>query len=129
MTQKEKQTFSWKARAQSFVYAWDGFKALMRTEHNAYIHLVAAVMVLIAGFVLNISRMEFMILVIVISMVIVAEIFNTALEKAMDFISLEIHPQIKLVKDLASAAVSLAALAAIIVGGIIFIPKLLHFFN
>ena len=54
-----------------------------------------------------------------------AELFNSAIEKAMDFISTEKHPQIKLVKDLAAAAVLITALAAVIVGGIIFIPKFL----
>ena len=123
--QKEKERFSWKARAKSFVYAWDGIKALIRTEHNTYIHLALAAVVIALGFLLGISRMEFLILIVVISMVIVAEVFNTAIEKAMDFISLEKHPQIKLVKDLASAAVLLAAFAAVVVGCIIFIPKLL----
>ena len=123
--QKEKETFSWKARAKSFVYAWDGIKALMRTEHNTYIHIASAVITVALGFVFNISRVEFLILIVVISMVIVAEVFNTAIEKTMDFISVERHPQIKLVKDLASAAVLLAAFAAVVVGGIIFIPKLL----
>jgi len=123
--QKEKQTFSWKARAKSFVYAWDGIKALLRTEHNTYIHLASAFIVITLGILLHISRTEFLILIVVISMVIVAEVFNTAIEKTMDFISLEKHPQIKLVKDLASAAVLLAAFAAVIVGCIIFIPKLL----
>lgn len=126
--QKEKQTFSWKARAKSFVYAWDGIKALLRTEHNTYIHLASAALVVVLGLALNISRIEFLILIVVISMVIVAEVFNTAIEKTMDFISLEKHPQIKLVKDLASAAVLLAAIAAVVVGGIIFIPKLLRLF-
>lgn len=122
--QKEKERFSWKARAKSFVYAWDGIKALMRTEHNTYIHLALAVIVIALGFALGISRVEFLLLIVVISMVIVAEVFNTAIEKTMDFISVENHPQIKLVKDLASAAVLLAAFAAVIVGCIIFIPKL-----
>ena len=57
-------------------------------------------------------------------MVWTAEIFNTAIEKTMDFISREKHPQIKLVKDLAAAAVLITAVSAIIVGAIIFIPKL-----
>lgn len=126
--QKEKETFSWKARAKSFVYAWDGIKALMRTEHNTYIHLALAVIVIALGFALGISRVEFLLLIVVISMVIVAEVFNTAIEKTMDFISVEKHPQIKLVKDLASAAVLLAAFAAVVVGCIIFIPKLLLLF-
>ena len=58
------------------------------------------------------------------AMVWMAELFNTAIEKTMDFISKEAHPQIKLVKDLAAAAVLIAAIAAVLVGALIFIPKL-----
>lgn len=117
--------FSIQDRLKSFTYSWDGIKALLRTEHNTYIHLVCMVLAFALGFVLRISRIEFMVLVVVVFMVLVAEVFNTAIEKTMDFISLEKHPQIKLVKDLASAAVLLTAVGAVIVGLLIFVPKLL----
>ena len=119
-----KKPFSWSARAKSFTYSWDGLKALMQTEHNAHIHLACSVAVVIAGFLFRINLTEAMALVISMGMVWTAEIFNTAIEKAMDFISTEKHPQIGLVKDLASAAVLVAAIAAFIVGCLVFIPKL-----
>ena len=115
-----KKPFSWSARAKSFTYSWDGLKALMQTEHNAHIHLACSVAVVIAGFLFRINLTEAMALVISMGMVWTAEIFNTA----MDFISTEKHPQIGLVKDLASAAVLVAAIAAFIVGCLVFIPKL-----
>ena len=121
-----RKKFSVRERIKSFTYAGDGFKALLRTEHNAYIHLVLAVASVVLGFVMQISRLEFLILIVVIAMVLVAEIFNTAIEKTMDFISNEKHPQIKLVKDLAAAAVLLSAVAAVVVGCLIFIPRLLQ---
>ena len=120
----EQRKFSWKERGNSFTYAWDGIKAVLRTEHNTWIHLALTVVALALGFVLKISAGEFMGLIIVTTMVWTAEIFNTAIEKTMDFISKEKHPQIKLVKDLAAAAVLITALSAIVVGAIIFIPKL-----
>ena len=119
-----KKPFSWPARFTSFTYAWAGIKAVLRTEHNALIHLALTVAVLLAAFFFRISLQEGMALVIVMAMVWTAEIFNTALEKAMDFISEEKHPQIGLVKDLAAAAVLVTAAAAFIVGCLVFIPKL-----
>lgn len=120
----EQRKFSWKERGNSFTYAWDGIKAVLQTEHNTWIHLTLTGVALALGFILNISAGEFMGLIIVMTMVWTAEIFNTAIEKTMDFISKEKHPQIKLVKDLAAAAVLITAISAIVVGAIIFIPKL-----
>jgi diacylglycerol kinase len=121
----ERRRFSWKERGNSFTYAWAGIKAVFRTEHNTWIHLALTVVVIISGLVLKISRGEFLALIIVMTMVWTAEIFNTAIEKTMDFISKEKHPQIKLVKDLAAAAVLITALSAVIIGALIFIPKFL----
>ena len=121
----EKKKFSWKERGNSFTYAWAGIKAVFRTEHNTWIHLGLTVAAMLLGFWLHISRGEFLVLIVIMTMVWTAEIFNTAIEKTMDFISTERHPQIKLVKDLAAAAVLLTALAALVVGALIFIPKLI----
>lgn len=120
----EQRRFSWKERGNSFTYAWDGIKAVFRTEHNTWIHMALTVAALVLGWVLHVSRGEWIALLIVMTMVWVAEIFNTAIEKTMDFISTQKHPQIKLVKDLAAAAVLLAALCALVTGAIIFIPKI-----
>ena len=119
----ERRRFSWKERGNSFTYAWAGIKAVFRTEHNTWIHLALTAAAIVLGLVLKIGRGELLALIIVMTMVWTAEIFNTAIEKTMDFISREKHPQIKLVKDLAAAAVLITALSAVIVGAIIFIPK------
>jgi diacylglycerol kinase len=116
--------FSWRVRAKSFSYAWAGIRSLLKTEHNSRLHLAFTIIALLLGVLLKISRFEFITLIIVIALVWICEIFNTCVEKTMDFISLEQHPQIKLVKDLAAAAVLIMAMAALIVGGLIFIPKL-----
>jgi len=123
----ERKKFSWPERRKSFGYAWDGLKALLQTEHNSRIHLVLTLTAIATALLLRISRMEMIILIIVMATVWVAEIFNTALEKAMDFMSQERHPQIKLVKDLAAAAVLITAITAVIVGCLIFIPKMLQY--
>lgn len=117
--------FSWTARLKSFSYAGDGFRALFRTEHNAWIHFAFTLAALVAGIVLRISREEWLALIIAFGLVWMAEIFNTCLEKVMDFLTEERHPQIKIIKDLAAAAVLTAAIVAFVVGLIIFIPKVL----
>ncbi len=122
MTRKK---FSWKERSNSFGYAWQGIIAFFRTGHNSWIHIGVAGAVIIAAIVLNVSRIEAVMLVLTIAFVFVTEIVNTAIEKTMDFISTEKHPQIGIVKDLAAAAVLISAVAAVIIGTIIFLPKLL----
>jgi diacylglycerol kinase len=117
--------FSWKARLKSFSYAGDGFRALFRTEHNSWIHFSLTLAALVAGGVLRISRVEWMALVIAFGLVWMAEIFNTCLEKVMDFLTGELHPQVKIIKDLAAAAVLTAAIVAFVVGLLIFIPRIL----
>lgn len=124
MTRKK---FSWRERGNSFGFAYQGLKALFRTEHNAWIHGGLTVVALLLGLLLQISKTEWALLIIVMAMVFVTEIINTALEKTMDFISLEKHPQIKLVKDLAAAAVLITAVAALTIGAIIFLPKILYY--
>lgn len=117
--------FSWKARFKSFLYAWSGFKALMKTEHNAWIHLGATIAVIFLSIEFSISSTEAIALIIVAALVWMAELFNTAIEKSIDFISTELHPQIKMIKDLSAAAVLVTSIAAALVGFIIFIPKIL----
>lgn len=119
-----RKPFSWKERYNSFGYAWQGIKALFRTEHNAWIHTAIAIAVVIAAILLKVSSTEAIVLVSATAFVFVTEILNTAIEKLADFISLQKHPQIGLVKDLAAAAVLIAAIAAVVIGAIIFIPKL-----
>ncbi|MEO6069027.1 MAG: diacylglycerol kinase family protein [Chitinophagaceae bacterium] len=118
--------FSWRSRATSFGYAWEGIRQFLKTEHNARIHLGITIAVVALSFFLHISGYEAIALVIVIALVWITELLNTAMEKAMDFIAAEKHPQIKWVKDLAAAAVLVAAFAAVVVGCIVFIPKILY---
>ena len=120
------KTFSLKERGASFRYAYHGLVALFRTEHNAWIHAGLTAAALLLSVYFRIEKTEWMMLIFAATIVWVTEIINTALEKTMDFISIEKHPQIKLVKDLAAAAVLLSAVAAFLIGTFIFLPKLIN---
>lgn len=118
--------FSWRERGNSFGFAWQGLKALFRTEHNAWIHAGLTAVVVLLSLLFGVSRTEAALLVLTTGVVWAAEIFNTAVEKLCDHLSTERHPQIKLIKDLAAAAVLVSAIAALLVGGLIFLPKILR---
>lgn len=117
--------FTFRKRLRSFRYAFNGICLLITKEHNAWIHCFAAVCVVIAGFLLEISKMEWIACVIVIGAVLAAEAVNSAVEALADFVSPEYSDAIKRTKDLAAGAVLLMAIAAAVVGGIIFFPKLI----
>ncbi|NDV70351.1 diacylglycerol kinase family protein [Dysgonomonas sp. 25] len=121
----DKKPFSVKARLQSFKYAFNGLKILLGAEHNARIHLVVAVIACLMGWFLDISAMEWLVILILIGLVIAMEIVNSCIEYICNFISPAIDDRIKIIKDLASAAVLIVAIIAVICGFIIFLPKLL----
>ncbi|MEH6552038.1 MAG: diacylglycerol kinase family protein [Pseudomonadales bacterium] len=117
-----KQAFSPKLRIKSIGHALAGVLELMQSQPNAQLHLLATVLVAIAGFVTGINRLEWLSLVIVIAMVWAAEAFNTALEVLCDKVEPEHSPAIKTVKDLAAAGVLLTAIGAAVVGALVFLP-------
>ena len=118
------EKFSMSKRAYSFYYAIAGILRFFRTEHNAWLHMAATVGVIILTAVFRVTTIEAVMLVFSIGSVWVAEVFNTCIEKIMDFISTERHPQIQLIKDMSAGAVLIAAITALITGLIIFVPKI-----
>lgn len=116
-------TFSIRARTKSFRYAWEGIRSFVRREHNAWLHFIATVAVLVLATVLKLDKTELLALVFAIGFVWVAEMFNTCVEHMMDFVSTERKPEIKFIKDLSAGAVLVAAITAAITGAIVFIPK------
>ena len=120
-----KESFSFSKRLQSFRFAGQGVFAFLKKEHNAWLHFMASVTVITLGFLLAISRTEWIALVVVIGFVWIAEMFNTCLEVLLDFLSPALHPQVKFIKDVAAGAVLIAATVALVTGLIIFIP---HFY-
>ena len=107
-----------------FRSAVDGMVKFFSSEHNALLHLIATIMVISLAVVTHVSKLEVIFLVWATGFVWMAELFNTAIEKIMDYISIERTPEIKFIKDVAAAAVLVAAIVAFITGCIIFIPKL-----
>lgn len=120
-----KEKFSIKKRIKSFKYAFNGLRILIREEHNARIHLFAMICVLVLGGLLKISIYEWTAVLFAIGIVISSEIFNSAIENIADFISKERREEIKRIKDLAAAGVLVCALTALLIGLIVFVPKLI----
>jgi len=116
--------FSFKKLVRSFGYAFRGLGQAVRSEQNMKVHIVAAVVAIIGGFVLSISTAEFIAVLICIGLVIAFEMLNTAVEKLCDFVSPEYHTQIKIIKDLSAGAVLVMSIIAFITGLVIFLPKI-----
>jgi diacylglycerol kinase (ATP) len=121
----EKKRFSIVARVRSSNNAMRGLEVLLRTTHNFWGHLFGAVLVVYLGVVIHVSETEWLILVLTIGFVLVAEAINTAVEIDIDLTSPNYHPYAKDTKDVAAAAVTLAVLTACIIGLLIFLPKIL----
>jgi diacylglycerol kinase (ATP) len=117
--------FSVHNRLKAVGFAFEGVIYFFRKEHNAWIHATAAMVVLMAAYLVHVSATELIAILLAIGLVWVAEIINSSIETVMDHLSPEIHPAVKVVKDLAAAAVLIAAIIALIIGFIIFIPKFL----
>lgn len=120
--------FSIKDRMLSFKYAFEGFKVVFRSEHNFWIHTALSLVAIALGFFLEISNTEWLAVVLCIGIVISAEIFNTAIEHIANFIQPNQDIKIKHIKDLGAAGVFTSAFAALIVGLIIFLPKIMRLF-
>ncbi len=112
-------------RLKSVGYAFKGMLILLRTEASIKIQMVIALIVTIAGFYFNISKTEWLDQIIVIGLVMSMEGMNTAIEYLSDFIHPEKNHKIALIKDIAAGAVFIAALVAVVVACIIYLPKLL----
>jgi diacylglycerol kinase len=119
------QRFSISKRLESFKYAFNGLRILIKEEHNARIHLFAAIFVIIAGLFFNISMNEWIGVIFSIGLVFSLEIVNSSIENIADFISPERHEMIKKIKDLSASGVLISSITALIIGLIIFIPKIL----
>ncbi len=120
----QNERFSIKKRMKSFAYAFHGFSYLLRDEHNARIHLIAAILAIFLGFILDISNPEWIAIIIAIGFVFAMEMVNSAIEALCDFVSPEHREIIKKAKDVAAGAVLMAAMTAAMIGIIVFGPKL-----
>lgn len=116
-------------RSASFRYAIHGLTNMFKSEPNARIHAIAATMVVLAGFFFQISRMEWIAVVLCIALVLSLEALNTAIEHLTDLVSPEVNPLAGKAKDVAAAAVLLGAIGSILVAALIFLPKIMAYFS
>ena len=110
---------------KSFKFAFSGLKSAVKREPNFRIHLLFAIATIIAAYFLDFTPFEWTILVFTIFLVVTFELFNTALEALVNLVSPELRPEAKIAKDVSAAAVLLTALFSIIVGSILFLPKII----
>ena len=110
--------------ANSFRHAFGGLWYALRTQRNMRIHIAIAGAVLVLGLYLGIGRLEWAVLTLAIGSVMVAEMFNTVAEAAMDAATPHYHPLVKIAKDVAAGGVLLTAIVAVIVGLLVLGPPL-----
>jgi diacylglycerol kinase len=109
---------------RSFLYAGEGVAHVLRTQRNARVHLLAAMLVAAAGLALRVTAVEWAILALAVGLVLTAEMFNSVTEASVDLVVQEYHPLAKVAKDAGAGAVLVAAVAAIGVAAAIFGPRL-----
>ena len=123
---REHAVFSISARLKSFGYALNGLGYMLRTQHNAWIHLAATASAVGLGLWVAIDADDWRWITLAIALVWVAEIVNTAFEHLCDVVQPEFHISVKTAKDVAAGAVLVAAVAAAIIGALVFLPYLTH---
>jgi diacylglycerol kinase len=123
-SQKEKKAWREVKYSQKFLNAFRGMYIVFKTTRHFFIHIATALIVIVLGFYFHISNFEWIGLVFAVGFVIISEAFNTAIEIDIDLTSPEYHPYARDTKDVAAAAVLLSVFVAIIVGLIIFLPKI-----
>ena len=110
----------------SFKYAFSGIKLCLDNEQNMLIHFTMATLVIICGFIFKISKIEWIICLLLIGIVLMMELLNTAIENVCDLVTKEENKYIKVAKDTAAGSVLIISIVSAIIGLIIFIPKLME---
>jgi diacylglycerol kinase len=116
--------FSFPGRIKSFGNAFRGIFYAFKTQHNIWIHSLVIVVVVIAGFIFKLDVMEWGLVVLAIGLVLATEMINTAIEWLVDLVSPEYKEKAGLIKDVAAGAVLIAAVISVIIGIIVFLPKI-----
>jgi diacylglycerol kinase (ATP) len=128
-SREDRNRFSLIARVKSLTHALRGLGIIIKTTPNFWWHMFFALLAVFLGFLLSISDTEWMMIVLSVGLVLVAESFNTAIEIDINLTSPEYHPYARDTKDVAAGSVLLSAIIAVIVGLIIFLPKVLLYVN
>ncbi|MFA6324628.1 MAG: diacylglycerol kinase family protein [Candidatus Paceibacterota bacterium] len=121
----EKKRFSLVARGKSIANAFRGISIVVRSTHNLWVHIFFAIVVICFGFLFNISSLEWIAVIFSIGLVFITETINTSIEIDIDLTSPNYHPYARDTKDIAAGAVLISCVVAVIVGLIIFLPKVL----
>ena len=121
---KPKTAFSIRDRIKSFRYAKDGLEYFLKTQHNGWIQFTAAMVVVSAGFVFQVNGDQWCLLIFAIALVIVSELFNTTIECLVDLVSPQYQEKARVIKDIAAGAVLFSVIISVIIGLIIFLPKI-----
>lgn len=109
----------------SFRYALEGLGYAVKSQRNLKIHLFFASLAICLAWLLGIRKLEWLLILLVIGLVIVLELVNTAMEAAIDLVTKDHHPLAKIAKDVAAASVLVAVILAVVVGLVVFLPEIL----
>ena len=120
-----KNKFSVHGRLKSFIYAFRGIACFFQTQHNSWIQIATAVLVLLVGFLFDVAIYEWCLLVIAIRIVLISEIINTSIEYLTNIVSPDYNKEAGKVKDLTAGAVLVSAIVAALIGCFVFIPHFL----
>ena len=104
-----------------FKYAYEGFRAILKKDQNFLLHILAAIIIIILGFVLNIDRIDWILIIVAIGLVLSFEAINTSIEFVVDLITTDYHEYAKYAKDIAAFSVVIVL--------IVFIPYILEIFK
>lgn len=116
-----------KRLGRSFKAAFEGIASTYKKEQNIKIHTIISVIVILGGVLFKINYIEWLVCLVLIGFVLMAEFFNTAIEYVVDLASPNIHPLAKAAKDTASAGVLMMAIISAVIGCVIFVPKIIDF--
>jgi len=129
VTNEPTKRFSFVARIHSFGFAFSGIGFMLRTQHNAWVHLAASIIVVGAGFGLRVSASDWRWLIVAMLLVWAAEAFNTAVEYVCDMVSPGYSETVKRAKDVAAGAVLINAIGAALIGALTFWPYVGEFLS
>ncbi len=113
----------------SFRNALAGLRWIYRSERNFKVHILLSCLAILAGLFFRVSRIEFLVILILIGMGLAIETVNTAIEEAIDAIHKDWSEEIKVAKDVSAAAMLIFALTALVIACVIFIPRILNLFS
>jgi len=113
----------------SFSYAFSGIRLALKNEPNIRVHFVVAILVAVVAYFLKFSRLEWIVLAFTVAFVLILELINTTLEEIVDMVSPGVRQRARVAKDVSAAAVLISALLSVVIGGFLFLPKILPLLN